>query len=554
MTEHKIVAENLGPISSLEFSLEAPGVTVLVAPNGSGKTILLDSIQAAARGEGKLPLRDRTRKGKLEAFGACITIGGTCRHTGAFEVTNLEGRFDLDGLVDPRLKNPIAADRARIKALVSLTGVEASVNLFRSHEAFADFDSVVTAESLATDDLIEMATKVKADYDNAALSRERLAERENGQALALVPPSDLDLDEESDPVILQAAYDEARDEVTRLAEQAKLAAKGREAAEKSKALLNELGADELQKQRADLMADMKACNEAMATNSVSILELQMKIKELQAENSNNLRVIEDGSIQIITIDRQLSLVEEAKRVIATAVVDMPDEDIIAETNAELERATRAVELGVKIRSANADAAKSQQHRTAAKLAREKADKYRDAGKATDEVLSSCIKCPQLRVESDGKSARLVTDTDRGKSINYHELSDGEKWSLAIDIGADQVGEGGLLTVSQIGWEGIDADHRSLIHKKGVERGVYILTLEASRVKGAPKTIVPTPYDDSMVPIVEPETTGLQTELFPVERETIEVPAKQPKPAPKAAAKKASPPPAEAFSDDEDIPF
>ena len=100
MTSKTISAENLGPITALEFALTSPGVTVLVAPNGSGKTILLEAVQAAARGEGKLPLRDRTKKGKVEAFGATVTIGGTCRHTGSFEVTNLEGRvqpgLDLD--------------------------------------------------------------------------------------------------------------------------------------------------------------------------------------------------------------------------------------------------------------------------------------------------------------------------------------------------------------------------------------------------------------------------------------------------------------------------
>ena len=156
-----ISAENLGPIANLEFALNSPGVTVLVAPNGSGKTILLEAVQAAARGEGKLPLRDRTRKGKVEAFGAIITIGGTCRHTGGFEVSNLEGRFDLAGLVDPRIKTPSAADRSRIKALVSLTGVTASPTMFRNHEAFEDFDTVVTSASLETDDPVEMASKIK---------------------------------------------------------------------------------------------------------------------------------------------------------------------------------------------------------------------------------------------------------------------------------------------------------------------------------------------------------------------------------------------------------
>jgi len=59
MSNTTISAENLGPITALEFALQSPGVTVLVAPNGSGKSILLEAVQAAARGEGKLPLKEK---------------------------------------------------------------------------------------------------------------------------------------------------------------------------------------------------------------------------------------------------------------------------------------------------------------------------------------------------------------------------------------------------------------------------------------------------------------------------------------------------------------
>jgi hypothetical protein len=555
MNTKTISVENLGPIAAMEFAIESPGVTVLVAPNGSGKTILLEAVQAAARGEGKLPLRDRTKRGKVEAFGATITIGGTCRHTGGFEVTNLEGRFDLAGLVDPRIKAPALADKARIKALVSLTGVEASVNLFREHEAFCDFGTVVTAGSIETDDLIEMATKIKADYDNAALARERLAERENGQATALIPPSDLDLDEESDPAVLQAAYNEARDEVTRLNEQAKQAAAGRERTMKANESLKTLGDDELRTERSELMAAMKLADEAKAENNAAIIELHQQIKELETRNKSHLTVVEEGSKKIINIDRQLKLVDEAKAILAEDLAAFPDDDDIADCQEELARAEKAIEQGVLIRSAKADAKKVQEHRQAAKLARDKALKYRDAGKATDEVLSGCIKCEQLRIESDGKSARLVSDTDRGKSIPYHDLSDGEKWTIAIDIGADRVGAGGLLVISQIGWEGIDGANRLAIHQHAVNRGVYILTAEASSDPEAAREIVPTPMEH-----VEPEPKlavkrGGTTELFPVGPESIEVPTVKPKAKSKPAAKPKPEPVVEDVSDDaEDVPF
>lgn len=544
---HTIAATNLGPITDIEFALQSPGVTVLVAPNGSGKTILLDAVQAAARGEGKLPLRDRTRKGKVEAFGAVITIGGTCRHTGSFEVTNLEGKFDLAQLVDPRLKSPVAADRARIKALVSLTGVAASPERFKGHEAFEDFDSVVTSEALATDDLIDMAAKIKACYDDEALKMERRSEREFGQATALIPGSDIDLTEECDAEVLQTAYNEARDEVTRLEEQARNAGKAREQLTKAERVISDIGEEELVQERSDLLEWLENVDGEVEEKNREIQALLAEVEKRRGELKQIQSKAVDSRARIATVDRLLGLVDEAKKVLSDrTLIAVPEEDDIADAKEEMERAAAAIEQGVKIRAAKENAKKVALHRAAAKDAQDKAGKYRDAGKATDEVLSGCIKCPQVRVESDGKSARLVTDhTIRGASIPYHDLSDGEKWTIAIDIGADQVGEGGLLVISQIGWEGIDGANRLAIHEHAVKRGVYILTAEAASDPNATREIIPTPM-------------GHIPEVLPAPKKPE--PVKEPEPEKPKATKK---PPAklpprviemDEMPDDEDIPF
>lgn len=543
MSDHKISATNLGPIPNIEFNLQSPGVTVLVAPNGSGKSILLEAVQAAAKGEGKLPLRDRTRKGSVEAFGATITIGGTCRHTGSFEVTNLEGRFDLAALVDPRIKSPAAADKARIKALVSLTGVEASANLFRLHEAFDDFDTVVPNTALATDDLIEMAAKVKACYDDEALKAERRAEREFGQATALIPGSDIDLDQECDQEVLQAAYNEARDEVTRLAEQARNAEVASKKVAEAKDLLKQLGDEGLRKERETLTSQIEAAGGALDLKNQLLQKLQEQIVVLNSEIKEVQSVLVTSKARIASIDRELVLVDGAKKVLAESTIEAPDEDDIADAKADMALAAAAIEQGVTIRAAKENAKKVSQHRASAKEAKDKAERYRDAGKSTDEVLSGCIKCPQLRVESDGKTARLVTDTtDRGKSIPYHDLSDGERWTIAIDIGADQVGEGGLLVISQVGWEGIDGANRLEIHEHAVKRGVYILTAEAASDPNATREIIPTPM-------------GSVSDSPPAPKKAE--PAKEAKPPepPKAKAKPKPAPEPEPMDDEEgDIPF
>jgi hypothetical protein len=495
MTSNTIVAENLGPIANLEFALKEPGVTVLVAPNGSGKSILLEAVQSAAVGSGKLPLRDRTRKGKLEAFGACITIGGTCRHTGAFEVEHIEGRFDLAQLVDPQLKSPAAADRARIKALVTLTGVAASPSLFEKHEAFVDFRELVTVETLACEDLVEMAARVKAQYDEAALQKERYADRESGQAAALMPSPDLDLNDEHDDAILQGEYDRCRDEYVTLVNRRDSVVKASQRSEEATNILKQLNAEGLEAEANTLQFETETLTKSIDALNETLNSLRMQIVKVEADIKSAKDKIFENTRRTKDIAQQMKLVEEAQKAVGAIIGKPPSDKEIQDAQEQMELAKAAIEHGSKIRKAIESANESHKHRANAKSLAEKAQRYRDAAKATDEVLSSCLKCPQLRVESDGKSARIVTDTDRGIGIPYHELSDGERWTIAIDIGADQVGEGGLLVISQVGWEGIDGAHRLLIDKRAKERKVYILTAEAASDPNAPKQIVPTTFSD-----------------------------------------------------------
>jgi hypothetical protein len=520
MSDTRISALNLGPIPEIEFFLQSPGVTVLVAPNGSGKSILLDAVQAAAKGTGKLPLRDRARKGRVDAFGATITIGGTCRHTGSFEVTHIEGRFDLASLVDPRIKSPSAADRARIKALVALTGVEASPQLFRDHEAFQNFDTVVQAESLSTDDLVEMAAKIKRDYDDAALKCERRAEREYGHASALVP-ADVDMTEESDAKVLQEAYNEARDELTRLREQAAQAEKNKKQFEAARAVLEELGEDELQEEKEDLTAFVESVDSTVGEIDGQLAALMDEISALKAKREATKQKAVESMDRIMVIDNRLDRIASAKEVVTHQKMSPPpDEEDIQDAEADVALAAAAIEQGVKIREAKEDAKKVQQHRAQAKEYMEMAESYREAGKATDEVLSGCISCEQLRVESDGKSTRLMSDHPiRGTGVPYHDLSDGERWTVAIDIGAAQVGKGGLLVISQVGWEGIDGANRKHIHEYAAEKGVYILTAEASPDPDADRVIIPSTVDghaiEQPVPAKKPATQTAKRVPAPV---------------------------------------
>ena len=545
-SDKAVSVDNLGPISHFEFSGSKPGITVFSGPNGIGKSIFQAAIETAAAGKGRVPLRDHSKSGKVDAFGATITIGANCRHTGKFEVLSLNGRINLADLVDPRKETPSVCDGLRIKALVSMTGVEASVDRFRLHEAFAEtFDSVVNPESKETDDLVEMARRIQKNYYDAAGTQEQLAARKTALATAMAPPPDLDMTEECDAEILQATYNAARDEVTRLAEQQRTAKASADKIRLAKESLEAIGDDNLTKDRETFISVITDGELKQQANIAEIAALRTKIKELETENTNYQSRVIEAKRRLISVDNQLALVETAKRTLQESVTEFPDDDDISDANEELEVAQKAIETGTLIRAAKTKAKEAQGHRAAAKAASELAIKYRDAGKATDTVLSDAINCPYLRVESDGKAARLYADTvERGKTL-YHDLSDGQKYRIAIDIGADQVGEDGLLTVDQIGWEGIDADNRVSIDAHAKARGVHIWVLEASREVGAPREIVAKQFDPDALPHA-PKPPA----------KPADVPEAKPKaakaaPKPKAPAK---PPAPVVPDDDEDVPF
>jgi ABC-type multidrug transport system ATPase subunit len=102
--------------------------------------------------------------------------------------------------------------------------------------------------------------------------------------------------------------------------------------------------------------------------------------------------------------------------------------------------------------------------------------FREAAGAVDQVLSDMVArvTKRLRVEA----GRLVCDTDRGAEL-LSDLSGGERWRLAVEIAAEQVGQGGLVTVPQEAWEGLDPQNRAEVAEIARRVGVVLLTAECS---------------------------------------------------------------------------
>ncbi len=480
-----IEVKNLGPIADLAFSLPAPGVTVLRAPNGSGKSILLDGVATAAAGKGKLPLKDNATRGHLAAFGAKVSIGKTTRHNGEFDAVNLEGRFDLALLVDPGIKSPDAADAKRIKALIHLLEVKADPSLFSDDEAFdaAEFAEIVKPESLEADDPVEMARRIKADYDERARIEEAHAEQAIGQARSAEEAAgQVDITQPHDEVELRAAYNQRRDEWQRLRLQRMqwISLRERAAAAHERLTAAEQTVDVETAQTAHFEAE-----EATASAADEVDRLRKLLETAERKHTDALHTAASTKQILDAVRRSASLIEAARAEVALFEdADEVTPEAVAAAQERADDAAGAMDAGSRIRQALEQQATADQHRQRAKECRERAERIRATGGATEDVLSRAINCDALAVRSVGGATRLVVTNhprrDEVGQLPYSELSHGERWRIAIDLAADRVGEGGLIVVPQEAWEGLDGDARRAVHEHAAMRGVYALAAEASQ--------------------------------------------------------------------------
>ncbi|MBN2024971.1 MAG: hypothetical protein JW809_19495 [Pirellulales bacterium] len=476
MSERTITIENIGPVERLTIPVPADGgVVVLHGRNGAGKTQALAATQALLRGSGGLDRRDGALAGSVAGFGASIAVAKSTRRTGQLEAVHLEGKLNVADLVDPGLKDPVAADAHRIKALLTLTGVEADPTAFARTigEPWGD----VSRTALAATDPVDMARRAKQDLQEAARFAETDRDNHAGRAAGLREAAG-DLDESGpSEETAQEALSEALRAADKLGERRAAGLEAHERAREARARLDEAEAnysgptvEEANEKVAKVAADVQSLRDMLASaeHKLEIAQERCRAAKAHAE----------------TIATAKSLIDQAGR------CAIPTEEEIEEATTVVERARADHAKAVAQRDAREKLGRAKGAAAMAEHAAKRAARYREAARLCDEVLGQAIQCQVLRVV-DG---RLVTDTARGETY-YAELSDGERWKIAIDVAAEHVGQRGVLIVPQDAWEGLDAENRFLIARHARARRVVILTAEAQR-EGEPAGLTAAAYQEA----------------------------------------------------------
>lgn len=461
-----------GPVEN--FSIKIPpdgGVVVLKGANGSGKSKTLEAIGSLLSGEGKLTPRDGQAVGMIQGLGCIITFGRTTRRAGELTAEQIESKFDISKLIDPKINDPLAADAARMKALLHLLGIEPNVTHF--HELLGDkdeFEKIVPKGSLNLSDTVIMASQIKRAIEAEARREETKSQEAAAKAKANQDNSfGIDVTKEHDDSVLRQQYESSVREKSEIVARKDSNDRALRNAESAKFEL-----EKLRGEKKDLLSVVEA-------------EYAINVAENKVENMRELLNAAQKAYDaaIASRDKAKSQLQYAKtlettmekweeQIAAAQNIETITDEQMNKANLAVEKAKTELETGVLIRKALEflEVAKQESEKHKAHFAQ--AEKLRAAAGNIDNRLSSLIKTPKLKMSG----GRFYTKTDRGTTL-FADLSQGEKWLMAIEITVPIIGEGGIMTAEQDAWQDLQPANRLKVLAMCKEHKVVLITAIAT---------------------------------------------------------------------------
>lgn len=482
MTEKTIVLKNIGLVEVVSIPI-TPGVVRLLAPNDCGKSTGLEGVQRLL-GDKRAAVTCRRGQpaGSIEGLGVQIGVRKSPRRTGELEAVTLDGPLTIADLVDPGLKDPAAADLRRIRALLTLNGAKPDITKFYDLLPYGQeqFEDVVGAPE--GEDLVALAGVVKRALESASRQKAGLAAKEKREAEACIAAfADVDLEAESNEEKLDGAYRSAVE--TDAALHAKAEAHGEAAKRASEA------SEKLAEAKAEYRGPSVdgACDD-LALAATALGECDDRISRLKDDlrdaNADRVRL---GTKQLSAHDAHEAVTQHESllsgwqtSIEALANFEAVDEAELTTASEAVTNASEAVQLGARVREAKTKVKAAEFDVTGAKARESVAETYREAARATDDVLSSAVDSEALRVVE----GRLMTHVEGRGDVLYHERSQGTRCRLAIDEAVKLIrrenAEGtALIVMPQELWDGLDPTNRREIDAYAKELSVTIITAEAA---------------------------------------------------------------------------
>jgi len=460
-----IKATNIGAVSEALIPLDPQGgVTVIRGYNGSGKDTLLEAVGRLAGGSQSVQCRDGEARGSVDGLGVHLTVTRSTRRSGECDAVSLAGKFDLSEFVDPPIKDAEAADARRIKALLSIRGVQGSPQAFaKIHD---DVEMLVSADALNEPDIVEQARKIKASLEQHARKLESDRDKEKGKAEAawgaagdVTEEDAAEYDQDAAGAELEAAVTEK----SRLMAQRQAYQEAQGRAIKAREALDGLKAG----------PSIAECETRAQAASDALAAAREALQAAQAEHAAAGTALETAKREAATTQASYDAIAAAEK------ADNPTDAAISDATERADQVRARVQRGQVIMEARRHFATAREHEAEAHRLDEQAAAIRGAAKQTDDVLSGLVSSGRIRVEA----GRLVVDHERrGKPVPFADLSKGEKWRLALleaadrlrEIGADQLA---LIPIPQQAWEGLQPAVRAEVQAEARRLKVCIVAAQ-----------------------------------------------------------------------------
>jgi hypothetical protein len=341
-----------------------------------------------------------------------------------------------------------------------------------------DWDHLLAEHTLDTDDLCEMAARLKRDFEAAA--REGEQRRDDAKASAEAHEKafeGVDLDGRDDVEALQNELEAAiaaRAEITQGLEAASMvASEAREWERKLRAADAAYEGPTVE----EAAERCQAAERASATAAQKVVDLEKALDAARAEDAAVASAWEATGRAHSAAVQYRDMRELCQSAIdAAAEVEVPSE-VEASAAEEAVAACRAAltQAGV-IAKAKQSLRKADDLQEAIAEYSSKAEDYRRKAASIDDALSAAVASDALTV----KDGRVWTQHPERGDVLYADRSEGWRCKTAVDEAVKRIKRTGdtrlgLIPVAQAAMEGIQPANRLLLRDHAIKCGVLILT-------------------------------------------------------------------------------
>ncbi len=471
-----------GPIERLSLRIDGPGVHLLKAENGAGKSIALAAVKTLITGEGKIPIGYGKEESKVSGMGVTISFARSKRGVSKFgelEVRSMEGNYSLGAFVKPGNKDPLVSDAKSIKELLKISGYkvgpEVFQNLFMSEQ---EFNEVVQIGSIS-DDPVEMSSRIKRDIEDAARHHEAVFAKSKADADVLSNSIPAEIAEGEIPSVesVQNSLDVSRQELANLVTCRAIGLKSIEDhREVDKKLAGLSSADE-----AKITADGHALREMVDNVKSEVASTEGHLAKLKDRLSVYSERLESKRLELIEAQNQNKAIAELKKIAEAALPAVPPEAEIEAAGKRMESLVRQLDASRQKENLMEAATKARELFFKAEEASLVAARYRNSAAGVEKILADMVSScgAGMRVEQ----GRLVVNTKRGIEF-FSDLSEGQRCRIGIRLLMESMkrqfpDDIPICVLEQEAWEPLQPSVKEEIRQIAKEEGVAIIAAEAS---------------------------------------------------------------------------